>query len=807
MVEPTADPEVREALTELELYLSDTLPPLVVAGSADLLLRHPPELVAAAVRSWTGAQYGKGAGVSVSDYLFHAVKKIHMLGEFRLVRREALEKYLEELKPLVLADCPEEDRALLAENLTRLAETATASTAAPVASLHRQTAAPHVPGAPAAEEVSQRRLGLYLQRLESQARQALAAPSARAALSETLAAAVRQSQTAGEVEGYLSKLRDAGLQVGTADVFRALASSLPAWVLPASADWQQAAPSTSALDAMRRMVAEAGDPLEGARRFQELVRAAVERFNEGSLPQAVSTLEAAGRLVAEKKVDPGTVELARRKGDEPLDSERLRICAESPAQHAALRKLLGFFSALSPEGLLEQLAREQKRERRRLLLALLEVHGEPARTAAFESLAVPFREIAAEGWYLRRNLLYLLRKIPRPAEAPLEEEVEVTVRHAEVRFPPPLLKEAIANLAQLRHEKSEVALAQLLVDLEKALAKPSGAPQDPKELVLLLDRVAGALARLGTPGASRALLDHALKKDPKLGDTAARLAELSSQDLSEDGELVERLLETVKANLPFKLFGLALHQNDQILLHTIGALSGTPAPAVRSSFEEIASRFPDKEIGKAASRALAGFRRGAVAGGTPSAGAPASLTGDLELFGLPALLQSLSDSGVSGSLTLRDPRGQIFGALGLKSGKLRACQTGALSGEDAFYQLLERPAPGQFQFVKMPEAPEEAGAEALKEILPLTLEAMRRHDELKQAAALVPDGAPLRPTQVRPSPFPGEKDGLFQKALWSRVSRGATALECEAEIRTDAYRIRRLLAHWVEQGALTTETP
>jgi hypothetical protein len=46
---------------------------------------------------------------------------------------------------------------------------------------------------------------------------------------------------------------------------------------------------------------------------------------------------------------------------------------------------------------------------------------------------------------------------------------------------------------------------------------------------------------------------------------------------------------------------------------------------------------------------------------------------------------------------------------------------------------------------------------------------------------------------------------MLQKNLWSRVSRGATPLECETEIRCDAYRIRRLLAHWVEQGALQTE--
>jgi hypothetical protein len=577
---------------------------------------------------------------------------------------------------------------------------------------------------------------------------------------------------------------------------------------------------------MRRMVAEAADPLEGGRRFQELVRAAVDRFNEGSLPQAVSTLEAAERLIQEKKVDSGTADLARRRGDDAVDSERLRAAAESPAQHEALRRFLQFFPNLSPEGLLDQISHEEKRERRRLLLALLEVHGPAARAAAYAALAGPPSDHAHQDWYFGRNLLYVLRKIPRSGETPtVAEEAEAAARYAELKFPPPVLKEAVATLAQLRHEKSETALKALISDIEQALMSPDDSPYDTKELTALLDRIAAALARLGTSSARRALLEHAEKKDPKLGDTAARLAELGGQDLTDDEEVVSRLLATVKSNLPFKLFGLALHQNDQILRQTMGALAGTPAPAVKASFEEIVSRFPDKEIARVAARHLAAWKKAAAAapaaaptpatagGALSGAGAPAAATGpatlngDLELFGLPALLQSLSDSAVSGTLTLRDPRGEAFGALRLKRGKLRACQSGPLSGEDAFYQLLERPAPGQFQFVKVAESADETSASPLKEVLPLTLEAMRRHDELKQASVLVPDDVRLKATEVRPVPHPGEKDGAMQKALWTRVSRGATPRECEAEIRTDAYRIRRLLAHWVEQGALAAEAP
>ena len=40
------------------------------------------------------------------------------------------------------------------------------------------------------------------------------------------------------------------------------------------------------------------------------------------------------------------------------------------------------------------------------------------------------------------------------------------------------------------------------------------------------------------------------------------------------------------------------------------------------------------------------------------ASAPAaSLQGDLDVFGLPALLQSLAESSASGTLTLREPKG------------------------------------------------------------------------------------------------------------------------------------------------------
>ena len=853
------NPELDEALLELQQYLSDSLPPLVVADSVQLLMKYPPDVVANAIRAWTGAQYRRGAAeaVPVSDYLYHTLKKIHMMAEFKLVPLEPLEVYLAGLRPLIVALCPAEDRAMLVENLGRLGEAPASSSISQAQTIFRQAPAPgSAPratasggggagsavaaagggsgaGAAAAgpSDAAVRglhRFSLLLERLDAQGglapvpSAAAGAPAAgaggavpmAAAAGEALAFAARSSQTGQELDAYLARLREMGVEAGTDSVFRALSQSLPGWVVPVLPGAASAAvPESGALGAMRRIITDGEDPVETGKRFQEMVRAGIERFNEGSLPQSVAMLELAEKLTAEKKVDSGTVELVRRRLGDSLDGEQLRKFTEKPDQHALLRKVLQFFLAFRPDGLLEELRREQKRDRRRLILALLEVHGAATRASAYEELArSPSRAVDDEEWFFRRNLVYLLRRIPRSAEATFEDESEVVVRHAQLGLPLLLVKESVATLAQYKDERAEQGLTQLLFELEGMLdEKPGETPYEAKDLRGLLDRVAATLGKFPAPRARRALIEHAGKKQPQLGDAMARIAELGSQDMSEDTETVDQLLELLKANLPFKLLGMTLRQNDQNLVRVVEALASTPTPAVRRQLQEVVSRFGGQDAGRAAQKALAGFDKpkaepaAATSAGSEPAAAPAetaaaSLQGDLEVFGLPALLQSLGESSASGSLTLRGPKGgEVFASIALREGKLTDIRRGKLSGDDAFYQLFERPLPGQFAFVK--GAPADSGG-APREILPLTLEAMRRYDELQEAEALVPDAARFEKTEVAATPLPGEKDGSFLQAVWERASQGGTALDCEAAVASDSYRIRRALAHWVESGAL-----
>ena len=281
---------------------------------------------------------------------------------------------------------------------------------------------------------------------------------------------------------------------------------------------------------------------------------------------------------------------------------------------------------------------------------------------------------------------------------------------ADPALPPPMVKEAIAGLAGVKHERAQGALVTLVHGLETMLAKKGDAPFDEAELQPLLDRAVAALARFGSPTARRVVVEHGLRRKSGLGDVGARLAELATQDLTDDPELVSLLLKSARAEMPFKVFGLTLKKREDRLAPIVEALSGTPTQAVRKVFDEIVEKHADTPAARVASKALASFD-------APKAvdEGQASLMGDLAIFELPALLQSLASTEVTGTLALRDPAGAVVGKFILENGRIRTAEAFGLKGDDACYQLFERPTGGTFSFVRQPALPPLREGEALRE--------------------------------------------------------------------------------------------
>ncbi len=805
--------KVAEALSELQQYLSDAISPLVASESVGMLVALPAEVVADEIRSWMTSQHRRtGASVSVSDYLYHAARKLYMMGEFTLVSREAMNAYLEGLLPQLVALCPAGDRELLGENLAHLGD-AHSDLTTPAATIHRlrgQEAASAGDDAESATKsavAASRHFAQLVERLASiKVPTTPTEPSAAAredVFSHLVSTAARRAETSEEFEHAKENLRSFGSDVPMENVIRALARRLPAWILELPPGTEGPPPPVSSTArAMERIVTLESDPHKAASRFEELVKAAIEQVNEGSLARAATMLDLAGILLAEKKVDPAYVRGAREQGHEQLDPQRLRRFAEDPISQPLLRRVLGFFPALGPAGLLDSLRSEEKRDRRHLLLALLEVHGAAARAPAVERLEASMSAFGDREGHYQRNLLYVLRRLPRPEGWSLDTEVQAAIRLSAVGRPVMVLKEAVAYLGQIRDERAEHALIARVGEYEAAVLRAATAGGEPPELMAMLDRAVFALARVGTQAAWRAVVNHGLKRSPQLGDTASRLAQLASVDLSGDPETVGRIVDAIDAELPHKIFGFLLKKDWSYLLRLIEAVSGsTRSPGVRNALADMVQRFPNEEFARVAARVLAGVEVSAPPP-APEAAPTASLSGDLELFGLPTLLQNLSQSTASGTLTITDAIGEQVATVALENGKFRDCRAGDLGGEVALFQLIERPTQASFVFVKKVPPPDGAAAEPTKDLVPLFFEGTRRYDEFQQACMLVPDYACLRPTQTKPSPPPEEGDPLLIRTVWQRASSGASALECESGVQVDSYRTRRMLAHWVEEGAL-----
>jgi hypothetical protein len=262
---------------------------------------------------------------------------------------------------------------------------------------------------------------------------------------------------------------------------------------------------------------------------------------------------------------------------------------------------------------------------------------------------------------------------------------------------------------------------------------------------------------------------------------------------------VERILAAVRAELPRAgMLGMVTKGNEDKTASLIQALSGTPLPAVRALLREVADKHARRKTGEAAAKAL----RALDNVGKPPPPAP-GLSGDLELFGLPNLLQTLGQSQFSGVLTIMDSQRRPAATLIVEKGVYRGGQCGTVKGTEAVYQLLERPFPGTFAFVTRSDVAAQWHLGPEQDVLPLILEGVRRYDEFNRAAAVAPDHVRLKPSGKPHSALPDE-DPAFAAALWQQLSTQRSVLECEVTMAVDSYRVRRVVAHWIEEGSLQT---
>ena len=103
---PDTPPELRSALEEIEQYLADRVPPLMVADSVAVFAEAPVEGAAAEIQGWAERQQAVQPDLPLVDLLFHALHKLSVIGEFQLVEAERLLAFLRAVGAALAEACP-----------------------------------------------------------------------------------------------------------------------------------------------------------------------------------------------------------------------------------------------------------------------------------------------------------------------------------------------------------------------------------------------------------------------------------------------------------------------------------------------------------------------------------------------------------------------------------------------------------------------------------------------------------------------------------------------------------------------------
>ncbi|HKS24773.1 MAG TPA: DUF4388 domain-containing protein [Thermoanaerobaculia bacterium] len=777
---------IESALSEFRRYLHDEIPPSGVADALARLMAQPPEVLMQHVGSWS-AEQSQAQARPLSEMLLHALKKVNAPAELGLLDREAMANYLDRVSTIAIRLCPPEERNHLRASISAMRISRnTSSGIIPI-----PIVMPSAPAAlvPAVEQQSARRFDLIMDRVAQQGAQ----PDA-AAVAQLLTLAAARAQTGGQLDAYLEQLRPLTGKEG--NIFVILGGALPGWDPTALPVGTSKPPAQ--VDAMERIIDLAEEPASAMKRFRELVAAAVEKFNDGALAAAVWMLDVANDSITEKKLDVAAVDAVRAEAVDAINAAQLRKYAENKGRHAALRLVLGFFPTLRLSELFGRLRGEQKAERRRAVIGFIEAWGVPGRDAALDQLDRELERLDLDTYYLR-NLIYLLHRVQRLSDDSVQRELELLTRASAPGQNIYVIKEAATAIGQISLEAAVKLLTLRLAEFEAMLLKGDTGEYPAAEVQKLLDRLVGALARIGSPTALLTIARHGMKANPALGDTRARLAALAQNDLSFDAATTTVLVKALRDEIPGKLLGRLLPKKQESTVFLIEALSGTCTEEVEELFQEIAHRFPEADIGAAAAKVLEKWSPQAQRARPDAA---ATLTGELEFFGLPSVMQSLAEMRATGMLTLRGKDGAAAAKLVVLDGRFVNAQRAHIRGADALYEMLERPIIGTFAFVRYP-------AEAMKsdiaprEVMGLILEGVRRHDELQRIKAFVPDDfRAAKKDGVKPAPLDEEDDAALVREVWLKASAGTPVAECERALAADSYRVRRLIAHWIEQGAL-----
>jgi hypothetical protein len=231
-----------------------------------------------------------------------------------------------------------------------------------------------------------------------------------------------------------------GVQMSLRDAQEAAVARLEHEAYMSDADFEDAF-----RDLRAALVSRVGANINGI--LARVARSAARIFNTGRVRQAAVLLDYVRESFDRLAIAPeGRMEATFAIGSSDLNEGLLAKALNDPIQRESAVAVVRFVGYLSPTEALTSLATENRRERRRLLLAAVEAYGSGAVNVVLDHLTNP----APGGlrWYATRNFLYLLSRIDPPDDATRRRAVEACGRYA-THDQPQLRAAALAALRRI----------------------------------------------------------------------------------------------------------------------------------------------------------------------------------------------------------------------------------------------------------------------------------------------------------------------------------------------------------------------
>jgi CRP-like cAMP-binding protein len=180
------------------------------------------------------------------------------------------------------------------------------------------------------------------------------------------------------------------------------------------------------------------------------------------------------------------------------------------------------------------------------------------------------------------------------------------------------------------------------------------------------------------------------------------------------------------------------------------------------------------------------------------------LSGKLQYFDMPTVVQTLLTTGQAGILTFTRETGEVFAEVVLGKGFVDRARCGKLDGEDAFHEIFLRCDAGEFSFRSVIGAVSDAVSQVPinAPAMHLLMEAVRRSDEIDTLRQLLQVDQREFRAVTSGLVWDGSADREVAEQIHAALQSPARLDDLRADIACSTYRFFTTVAALVETGQI-----